>query len=289
MRFFIDQQTRIIVYGIHNEIARAIVHDSRKKGINIVGAIEAGEGGSWGSDGQIPVFDSLQSASKAVSPDAVAICVPSQYGFTAIAESIFEGIKTIVCFSGGIPLYDLSKISSLLKTRNVNFLGPDSFGIISPGKFTFGSKLFSSLRKGRVGVISRSHELTYETAHILSQNGLGVSTAIGLSMQGDLGIQLLDLLQRFDQDPETGSIFLLENALNVFDDKTNAFITNGLSKPIVAYVPEIKNPVEEKFSSTGLKDSLAFLEYQSKINEINRAGIPLINSLIEIIDFQKNL
>ena len=289
MRFFIDQQTRIIVHGIHSGIGRSVIQDYRKKGINIVGAVEAGEGGSWSGDGQIPVFDSLQSASRAVSPEAAAICVSSQNGFTSIAESILEGIQTIVCFTAGIPLIDLSKINSLLKTRNVNFIGPNSFGIITPGKLILGASTFAGVRKGRVGVASRSYELTYETALLLAENGMGISTAIGMSRYGDVSVQLLDLLQRFDQDPETDSIILLENALNEFEEKTRAFIMDGLSKPIVAYVPEIKNPIEEKYSYTGLKESFSFKLYQSKIDEINRAGIPLVKNLFELTDFLKKL
>jgi len=289
MRFFIDQQTRIIVHGIHSGIGRSVIQDYRKKGINIVGAVEAGEGGSWSGDGQIPVFDSLQSASRAVSPEAAEICVSSQNGFTSIAESILEGIQTIVCFTAGIPLIDLSKINSLLKTRNVNFIGPNSFGIITPGKLILGASTFAGVRKGRVGVASRSYELTYETALLLAENGMGISTAIGMSRYGDVSVQLLDLLQRFDQDPETDSIILLENALNEFEEKTRAFIMDGLSKPIVAYVPEIKNPIEEKYSYTGLKESFSFKLYQSKIDEINRAGIPLVKNLFELTDFLKKL
>ena len=289
MRFFIDQQTRIIVYGIYSEVARSVVLDNRNKGINIVGAIEAGEGGSWGSDGQIPVFDSLQSAAKAVSPEAAVICVPCQFGFTAIAESIQEGIKTIICFTDGIPLLDLSRANSLLKTRNIDFLGPASFGIITPGKLILGSKSFSSFRKGRVGVISRSHALTFETAQLLAENGLGISTAIGLSKEGNLGVQLIDLLQRFDQDPETDSILLLGNARDFLEEKTSTFIKDELSKPIVAYIQEHKNPVEEMNTYTGLNGSLPYLLDHTTITKNNRAGIPLANNLLEIVDCLKKL
>jgi len=285
MRFFIDQNSRIIVHGIHTEIGRSIIQDYQNKRINIIGAVDAGKGGSWGGDGQIPIFDSVHSALTALSPDVAAICVSPKNGFAVIAESILENIQTIICFTAGIPLIDLSKIKSLLKTRDVNFIGPNSFGIITPGKFLLGSTTWAGLRKGRVGLISRSHELAYEAAHLLAENGFGISTAIGLSAFGDVGVQLLDLLQWFDQDPETNSIVLLENSLNKFEEKTWAFITDVLTKQIVAYVPKIKNPVEEKYSYTGLKENLSFQLYQSKIDEINRAGIPLVDNLVALIDF----
>ena len=289
MRFFINSQTRILLHGIHTLIGQSLINTYSSHGINIVGGVEAGTGGGWGAEGRIPIFDSVNSGKKATSADAVVICVAPQFGYEAILESVNEEINTIVCLTGGLPVNDLSKIRSLLRMKDIHFIGPQSFGIISPGNFVLGSPVWNRSRKGYVGLIARSESLALETTLLLAENGLGISTAVGLSRYGDVGIDLLEMLTRFDQDPETTCIAVIENARTEYNEETREFIADTLSKPIVAYLPGKNNPTEEKNSYAGLKANLSFQYYQSKVEEIRNAGIPLVDNLFGINDFLVNL
>jgi len=290
MRFFIDKKSRIIVHGINNEIGKSITKEYLKKNLNLVGGVEPGKGGSWGVDGRIPVFDSMQTAGKALSPDTVIITVRTFYAYQAIIESINSEVKTIICFTQGIPLKDLVKIRSLLNSRqNTNFIGPNTFGIIRPGNFILGANHWLEIRKGRIGIIAYCDQMATEAAHILVENGFGLSTALGLGRCGNVGVRLLDLLQRFDQDPETDSIILLENAAGTYDQETYAFISEIISKPVVSYLPGINNPDEKLNPSSGSNDRRFFEQYLLKMNAIKNAGIPMLNNLLEISDYLKNL
>jgi succinyl-CoA synthetase alpha subunit len=289
MRFFIDKQTRMLIHGINSPVGQAIMEDYSSKSINVVGGIEAGEGGGWCADGRIPIFDSVQSGQIATSSDAIIICVPPHKGYDAIIESFEAKIPSVVCLTGDIPLSDLSKIRSALGKYDIQFIGPGSYGIISPGNIVLGAKHWIGTRKGHTGLISYSESIAVETALMLGKNGFGISTAIGLGRKGYLGVGLIDILQRFNQDPETDSIVLIENALTGYDEATSAFIMDSISKPLVVYLPEIKNPAEEIFSFTGLKDSLSYQRYQLKIDDILKTGVPMAGNVIEIVDILRNL
>jgi len=287
MNNVIDNQTRVIIHGVRCDAGIRIVKDYLNKGINLIGGVEAGSGGGWALQGHIPIFDTLQTAVDALSPEAVIIAVPSHHAYAAILDSIRLELKSIICLTGDIPAYDLTRIRLLINTHEVEFLGPNSFGMFSPGKIALSSFSWPRIQKGQIGIISRSKNLAYEAAHLVTENGLGISTAIGLGEGCDLGISLLEVLQRFDQDPETNHVVLLENAKYGIDKEAITFISQTLSKPIICYVPKIENPINDSDSFMGMKEQSLFLQNRLKLESIQDASIPLANNLIDIVDFLK--
>ena len=287
MRFFADRSTRIVIYGVSSRSGKMIADDYEKKGLNLIGGVVPGEGGSWGVDGRIPIFDSLHAAAAAVSPDGVVVAVPALDSYQAILETINQGVKLIICVTRNIPIKDLARIRTIIQKRDITFLGPDTFGIFSPGNFSIGTFPLMDIKKGRVGLISRSGQIAFESASLISENGNGISKAIGLGGGAEIGVGLIDILQLFDQDPETDQIVLLEDSCGDYDQVTLAYLTATLSKPIIAYLPEIKNPASAANTYAGLRDKEKFQQYLTKKDAIRAAGIPLADNLIALSNLLK--
>ena len=287
MRLIADRSTRIVIYGITSRLGKIIAEDYERKGLNLIGGVVPGEGGSWGVDGRIPIFDSLHAAAGAVSPEGVIIAVPSLEAYQTILETINEGIKLIICVTHSIPIKDLARIRVIIQKQGITFLGPDTFGIYSPGNFSIGTFPLMDIKKGRVGLIARNGQVAFESAALLSENGYGISTTIGLGGGAEIGVALIDLLQLFDQDPETDQIVLIEDSYGGYDQETLAFLTGILSKPIIAYLPEIKNPASAANTYAGLRDKENFQQFLTKKDAIRAAGIPMADNLIALSNLLK--
>lgn len=287
MKYLVNRESRVLIYGFQTGAGGQLASDYLQKGLNLVAGVQPGRGGDWMPDGRIPIFDTISSAEKAVNPDVIAITVSPPKAYQAIIDAISSNVKTILCFTGEIPLKDLAKVHFLLQRSDKDFLGPGTFGIISPGEFSIGNFPWSSMRKGKIGLISRSRPLALILSNHLAENGLGISTAVGMGDQSDLGIGFMEFVQRFDQDPETDHIIFLDDAACKYDVMSLNNFLNMRTKPFISYIPSKKEPVNELDSFTGIKERESYLQYRFKIDSFKNAGIPTVKSILEIAELIK--
>lgn len=236
MSILVDQHSRVIVQGITGRHGSFHARQIQAYANNLVGGISPGHGGEWELDGQVPIFDTVMECVSSTDANTSVILVPAFSASDAIIEAIDAGIKTIVCISAGIPIKDMLFIKALLKRTETRLIGPNSPGIFAPGVALAGVIPTDIAVQGTIGVASRSGTLTYETLNVLKQHNLGVSTALGLGDDPVVGTNFVDCLELFETDPHTDKILLIGEAGGLEEEKAADYITDNVTKPVVAYV-----------------------------------------------------
>ena len=207
MSIIIDENTRLIVQGITGNEGLFHTRQMVEYGTKIVGGVTPGKGGQ-AVDG-IPVFNTVASAVQATGANASIIFVPPAFSADAVMEAADAGLKTIVCMTEGIPTLDMMQVKLYLKGKDINLIGPNTPGIISPGKCKIGVMAGYIHKQGSIGVISRSGTLTYEAVDFLTKNGFGQSTCVGIGGDPIIGLNFVDLLGMFEKDPQTEAVVLI--------------------------------------------------------------------------------
>jgi succinyl-CoA synthetase alpha subunit len=214
MAIFVNENTKVIVQGLTGGQGKFHGLRIRAYGTKVVGGVTPGKGGQ-DVEG-IPVFDSVADAVKATGADASFIAVPPKAASAAILEAAAAGVKFIVCITEGIPAQDEAKTFNTLVRDypGVRLLGPNCPGIISPGKCNIGITAgeiaeLPSAKGPNVGIVSRSGTLTYQALYELKQQGIGVSTCVGIGGDPVPGTSFVDCLAEFQKDPETHAIIMI--------------------------------------------------------------------------------
>lgn len=207
MSILIDKSTRLIVQGITGRDGLFHAKKMKEYGTNVVGGTSPGKGGT-DVDG-IPVFNTMYEAVGQTQANTSIIFVPARFAADAIMEAADAGIRLIVCIAEGIPTLDVIKAHRFVEEKGAMLIGPNCPGLISPEKSMVGILPGQVFKEGKVGVISRSGTLTYEIVYHLTANGMGQSTAIGIGGDPVVGLHFLQLLEMFQNDPETEAIVLI--------------------------------------------------------------------------------
>ena len=207
MSIFINKDTRLLVQGITGGQGRFHTQRMLEYGTNVVGGVTPGKGGMEVLG--LPVFNTVAEAKAKTGANASIIYVPPAFAPDSILEAIDAGIELVVCITEGIPILDMARIKQYMKGKNTTLIGPNCPGLITPGESLAGILPGYICKKGHVGVISRSGTLTYEAVHQLSQKGIGQSTAVGIGGDPIRGVGFVDVLKRFNEDPETYAVFMI--------------------------------------------------------------------------------
>jgi succinyl-CoA synthetase alpha subunit len=280
MAILIDRGTRVLVQGITGKIGSFQTKLMVEYGTNVVAGVTPGKGGRM-IDG-IPVFDSVQQAVNDAKPD-VSICfVPGPYACDAAMEAIAAGLNLIVVLAEAVPLADAVKMIALASERKAFLLGPDTAGIISPGRAKLGVHPHRLFSEGRIGIVSRSGALSYETAKILTENGLGESTVVGIGGGPVWGFSHQDALRMFREDPETDVVILLGEIGGHVEEEAAEYLRNGYPKPVVSLVVGKAAPAGQKMGHAGAIIQGGRGSAQDKIAALRRAGAIIANSPREI-------
>lgn len=251
-------------------------------GTRIVAGVTPGKGGDWVLDGKIPVFDSVKTAIEATGAEASVIFVPAGHAADAIFEAIEARLNYIFCVTEGIPMQDMMRIKRYMQTSESQLIGPNSPGLLSPGKVKLGIIPGEIARPGNIGVISRSGTLTYEIVNELSKAGAGISTCIGIGGDPILGTGYPELLELFEADPETEKILIVGEIGGKFEENAVRYISQHNTKPVYAYIVGKSAPEGRRMGHAG-----AIIEKRAgsaayKIDLIKNAGIRLASSIEEI-------
>ena len=234
MSVLIDKNSKVLVQGVTGRDGSFHALKMRSYGTNIVGGTSPGKGGQ-NVEG-IPVFNTVAEAVEKTGADTSIIFVPAPFAKDAMFEAADAGIKLIVCITEGVPVMDAVAAQHYIKLKGARLVGPNCPGLISPDKSMVGILPTNIFKKGGTGVISRSGTLTYEIVDSLTKSGFGESTAIGVGGDPVVGLYFEDMLQLFQDDPETDSIVLVGEIGGDAEERAADFIKKNITKPVVAFI-----------------------------------------------------
>ncbi len=275
MSIIVNENTRVLVQGITGNEGLFHTRQMVEYGTKIVAGVTPGKGGQR-VDG-IPVFNTVVSAVKEAGANASAIFVPPAFSADAVMEAADAGLKTIVCMTEGIPTLDMIQVKHYLKGKSINLIGPNTPGIISPGKCKIGVMAGYIHREGNIGVISRSGTLTYEVVDHLTKNGLGQSTCVGIGGDPIIGLNFVDLLEMFNKDPETGAIVLIGEIGGTAEEEAAEYYKKNMKKPVIAFIAGKTAPPGRRMGHAGAIISGGSGTASQKIEILENAGIKVID------------
>ncbi len=275
MSIFLDRDTKVIVQGITGRMARFHTKDMIEYGTNVVGGVVPGKGGEK-VDG-VPVFDTVKEAVAATGAEASLVFVPPPFAADSIMEAADGGIRYCVCITDGIPAGDMIRVKRYMmrypKERRMVLTGPNCAGTISPGKALLGIMPGHIFLPGNVGIIGRSGTLGYEAASQLKELGIGVSTSVGIGGDPINGSSFKDILERFENDPDTDIICMIGEIGGPQEAEAADYIRDHVTKPVVAYVAGLTAPKGRTMGHAGTIIS-AFGESASEQVEIlSKVGV----------------
>jgi succinyl-CoA synthetase alpha subunit len=269
MAIIIDQNTKAIVQGITGGQGRFHTKAMKDYGTNIVAGVTPGKGGSVVED--IPVYDSIAEVGDEIN--ASIIFVPAPFAKDAALEAIDIGLDPVVIITERIPIQDSIEVMRKAEEKNIDVIGPNTPGIISPGKSKMGVMPSHVFKEGSVGLISRSGTLTYEIANNLSKAGLGQSTTVGLGGDPVVGLSFVDVLKKFEKDEQTKAVVLVGEIGGNAEEIAANYIKQNFSIPVVAYIAGRTAPPGKRMGHAGAIVSGGVGTADSKIEALSEAGV----------------
>jgi succinyl-CoA synthetase alpha subunit len=251
MAVYVDETTRLLVQNLTGREGSFHAMRNRAYGTNVVAGVSPGRGGQ---DVQgVPVFDTVSAAVEATGANTTLCFVPAPFAPDAILEAAAApGMRLIVCITEGIPAQDEARVVNYLRQATpVPLIGPNCPGVISPGKANVGIMPHEICLPGRVGVVSRSGTLTYQAVHELTTRGIGQSSCIGIGGDPVPGTSFVDVLARFQADPETEAVVLIGEIGGEAEEQAARFIKEHMTKPVVAYIAGFTAPPGKKMGHAG--------------------------------------
>lgn len=285
MSILVNKDTRLLVQGITGGVGSFQAKQMKEFGTNIVAGVTPGKGGS--DVHGVPVFDSVKEAVEETDPNASVIFVPPQFAADAIFEVADGGIELMVCITEGIPVHDMMRVCAYLKSKS-RLIGANCPGITTPGESKTGIMPNSIHLPGNIGLVSRSGTLTYEIVDLLSRNGLGQSTSVGIGGDPVTGTSFADILELFEKDPKTHAVVLVGEIGGTAEEDSIAFIRR-MSKPVISYIVGVSAPPEKTMGHAGAIVSAGSGSAIEKIQAFENAGITVAKSPADIVKQVNNV
>ena len=275
MAIFIDKDTRIIVQGFTGKIGTFHAQEMIDYGSNVVGGITPGKGGQTHLDR--PVFNTVKEAVEQAGAEASIVFVPPAYAADSIMEAAEAGIKYCVSITDGIPTQDMMKVKIFLskfpKEKRMVLTGPNCAGTISPGKSMLGIMPGHIYMPGNVGIVGRSGTLGYEAADQMKALGIGVSTSVGIGGDPINGSSHRDILEKFEQDPETKVVVMIGEIGGPQEVEAGLFAKEHMTKPVVAYIAGLTAPKGRRMGHAGAIISSVGESAAEKVDMLKELGV----------------
>lgn len=276
MSVLVGNQTRLVVQGMSGAAGAFHARQMVEYGTNIVAGVTPGKGGSRveGLE-QVPMYDTVAEAVKLAGANATVIYVPPPFAADAILEAAAAGLQLIITITEGIPARDMIRVKTVLELDypNVITVGPNCPGVITPGQCKVGIMPGYIHKPGKIGVVSRSGTLTYEVVHQLSALGLGQSTAIGIGGDPVKGLDHIDCLKLFAEDPGTEAIFMIGEIGGDSEERAARFVKENIKKPVAAFIAGQTAPPGKRMGHAGAIISGGKGAASDKIAALQEAGI----------------
>ena len=280
MCILIDEDTKVIVQGITGTVGSFQTRVMLDYGTKVVAGVTPGKGGQKVHG--VPVYDLVEDAVEENGGDASLIFVPGPYAADATIEAIEAGVSLAVMTAEGVPLLDVMKVMSLASEMGVAVIGPDTAGLISPGRCKVGVHPHRLFMEGSVGVVSKSGALSYETSKALTEGGYGQSTVIGIGGGPIWGLTQVEALRLFEEDEGTEAVVLLGEIGGSMEEEAAEFIGEHMSKPVVSLIVGRHAPEGERMGHAGAIIQGRRGTAAGKIAALERAGARVVKGPREI-------
>jgi malate-CoA ligase subunit alpha len=275
MSVLLHADTRVIVQGITGKIGSFHAQEMLAYGTKVVGGVTPGKGGTTHLG--LPVFNSVRDAVRETGASASIVFVPPPFAADSIMEAADAGIRLCVAITDGIPAQDMIQVKRYMRRykreQRMRLVGPNCAGVISPGKALLGIMPGHIYKPGAVGIVGRSGTLGYEAAAQMQALGIGVSTSVGIGGDPINGSSFKDILELFEEDPETKAVMMIGEIGGPQEAEAATFIREHMSKPVVGYIAGLTAPKGRRMGHAGAIISAFGESADEKVEILQEAGV----------------